>query len=223
MNPSLIALFFTSLVALHAADAPKRPTNVLFIITDQQRWDAMSCAGNTALKTPHLDKLAAQGARFTSFYSACPVCVPARTAILTGHSIESNQVVDNNAVDKTDAPSFPSFDQILLRSGYHGEYHGKYHSPYHLALDYSEPVMWLNGKKAPPGCKAAMSESEAYRAYLEKHVPKRPLRSGELLQANGIYTAIELDERYGKPDAPKGSQAESYGRLEAPAEHSLAA
>ena len=83
--------------------------------------------------------------------------------------------------------------------------------------------MWLNGKKAPPGCKATTSESEAYRSYLEKNVPKRPLRPGELLQANGIYTAIELDERFGKPDAPKGSQAESYGRLEAPAEHSLAA
>lgn len=45
-----------------------------------------------------------------------------------------------------------------------------------------------------------MSESDAFRAYLEKNVPKRPLRPGELLQANGIYTAIELDERFGKPD-----------------------
>ncbi len=218
---AITALF----AALHTAPGTdaKRPLNVLFIITDQQRWDAMSCAGNAVLKTPHLDKLAAQGARFTSFYSACPVCVPARTAILTGHSIESNRVLDNKDVDKTDAPPFPSFDQILLRSGYHGEYHGKYHSPYQLALEYTHPVMWLNGKKAPPGCKATMSESEAFRAYLEKNVPKRPLRPGELLQANGIYTAIELDERFGKPDAPKGSQAESYGRLEVPPEHSLAA
>ena len=170
-----------SLQTASSADA-KRPLNVLFIVTDQQRWDAMSCAGNTVLKTPNLDKLAAQGARFTSFYSACPVCVPARTAILTGHSIESNQVLDNKDVDKTDAPPFPSFDQILLRSGYHGEYHGKYHSPYHLALEYTHPVMWLNGKKAPPGCKATMSEAEAFRAYIEKNVPKRPLRPKRRIQ-----------------------------------------
>jgi len=206
-----------------AADAPKPPLNLLFIITDQQRWDAMSCAGNEILQTPNLDKLAREGARFTNFYSACPVCVPARTAILTGHSIESNHVVDNKDADKTDAPPFPSFDQILLRSGYHGEYHGKYHSPYALALEYTQPVSWLNGKKAPAKSKALTSESEAFRAYLEKNVPARPLRPGELLQANGIYTSIELDERFGKPDAAKGSQAESYGRLEVPAEHSHAA
>ena len=82
-NARILACVALSLVHGYAADAPKRPLNVLVIITDQQRWDAMSCAGNAVLKTPHLDKLAAQGARFTSFYSACPVCVPARTAILT--------------------------------------------------------------------------------------------------------------------------------------------
>jgi len=206
-----------------AADAPKPQLNLLFIIKDQQRSDALSCAGNEILQTPNLDKLAREGARFTNFYSACPVCVPARTAILTGHSIESNHVVDNKDADKTDAPPFPSFDQILLRSGYHGEYHGKYHSPYALALEYTQPVSWLNGKKAPAKSKALTSESEAFRAYLEKNVPARPLRPGELLQANGIYTSIELDERFGKPDAAKGSQAESYGRLEVPAEHSHAA
>lgn len=219
----LTAFLLSQLFVLHAADLPKKPLNVLFIITDQQRWDAMSCAGNTVLKTPHLDKLAGQGVRFTSFYSACPVCVPARTAILTGHSIESNRVLENKDVDKTDAPPFPSFDQILLRSGYRGEYHGKYHSPYHLALDYSEPVRWLNGKTRPPGCKAEMSEAEAFRSYLASNVPKRELNSGELMQSAGIYTPIELDEYFGKPKPKKASQAESYGRLEVSKEHSIAA
>lgn len=220
---SLCAAIFSALTNAPAAEPSKKPLNLLFIITDQQRWDAMSCAGNPVLKTPNLDKLARDGARFTSFYSACPVCVPARTAILTGHSLESNRVLSNNDVDRADAAPFPSFDQILLRGGYHGEYHGKYHSPYKLALDYSHPVMWLNGKKAPPGSKATTSESEAFRAYIEKHVPARALRPGELQQRNGIYTPIALDENFGKANPTKGSQAESYGRLEVPAEHSLAA
>ena len=213
------------LAPLHTAPGAdaKRPFNLLFIMTDQQRWDAMSCAGNTVLKTPNLDQLAQQGARFTSFYSACPVCVPARTAMLTGHSIESNRVLSNSDVNREDAVPFPSFDQILLRSGYRGEYHGKYHSPYKLALDYSEPVRWLNGKKAPPGSKAATSDSDAFRSYLEQNVPRRDLRSGELLQRNGIYTPIALDENFGKANPTKGSQSESYGRLEVPPEHSLAA
>ncbi len=206
-----------------SADSSGKPVNLLFIITDQQRWDAMGCAGNPVLKTPNLDQLARDGARFTSFYSACPVCVPARTAILTGHNIESNRVLNNGDVDKTDAPPFPSFDQILLRSGYRGEYHGKYHSPYQLALDYTRPVLWLNGKQAPPGSKATTSESEAYQSYLEANVPKRDLRPGELAQRGVNYTPIPLDANFGKANPTKVSQADSYGRLEAPAEHSLAA
>ena len=209
----------------HAAEtnrpAPKL-VNLLFIMTDQQRWDAMSCAGNPVIKTPHLDQLARQGARFSNFYSACPVCVPARTAILTGHSIESNQVLNNGDERRTDAPLFPSFDQILLRNGYRGEYHGKFHSPYRLAMDYTQPVRWLNGNKAPPGSKAEISESEAYVKFIEENVPRRPVQTGQLATRQGVYTPIPLDESYGKPDG-KSSQGETYGRLEIPAEFSRTA
>ncbi len=221
----LILVTIGAIFSHHAiAVAPaKRPINLLFIITDQQRWDALGCMGNTVLKTPNLDRLAREGARFTNFYTACPVCVPARTSILTGHTNEANAVAGNNDIDKPDAAPFLSFDQILLRSGYKGEYHGKYHSPYKLAFDYTEPVLWLNGKKAPPGSKATTSESEAFRAWLDANVPKRPLKSGELMQSVGIYTPIELDENFGKANPVKGSQAESYGRLEVPKEYSLTA
>jgi len=199
-----------------------KPVNLLFIITDQQRWDAMSCAGNTVLKTPNLDKLASEGARFTSFYSACPVCVPARTAIFTGHSIESNHVLNNNDVGLENEPSYLSFDQVLLRNGYQGEYHGKFHSPYKLALDYTQPVRWLNGKR-PAGCKADLSEAEAYKAYLAEHVPKRPLQPGELVQRFGVYLPIPLDENYHHTNTAKSSEGEAYGRLETPPEYSLTA
>lgn len=220
-----LLITFCSLTGVRApaAQPAKRPLNLLFIMTDQQRWDAMSCAGNPALKTPNLDKLARDGARFTSFYSACPICVPARTAILTGRSTEANGVLSNTDIEKPGAAPFLSFDQILLRSGYQGEYHGKYHSPYHLTLDYTRPVMWLNGKKAPPGSKATTSEAEAFRSYLAANVSKRDLKPGELRQSVGIYTPIALDENFGKANPAKGSQAESYGRLEVPAEHSLVA
>ena len=212
------------LVPLHTARGAQtnRPINLLFIMTDQQRWDAMSCAGNTVLKTPNLDKLARQGARFTSFYSACPVCVPARTAILTGHSIESNHVLDNNDVRLENEPAYPSFDQVLLRNGYQGEYHGKFHSPYKLAIDYSQPVRWLNGPR-PAGCKSAMSEADAYKAYLAEHVPKRPLQPGELLQRFGVYQPIPLDPNYHQTNAAKTSEGEAYGQLETPAKYGLTA
>ena len=137
----------------------------------------MSCAGNPVLKTPNLDQLARQGARFTSFYSACPVCVPARTAMLTGHSIESNHVLNNGDAERTDAPPFPSFDQILLRNGYRGEYHGKFHSPYQLALDYTQPGSLAQRQEGPPGSKAEISESEAFFNFVEA---KRAGTPGEI-------------------------------------------
>lgn len=208
---------------VRAAEPSNRPLNLLFIITDQQRWDAMSCAGNKVLKTPNLDQMARDGVRFTRFYSTCPVCVPARTAILTGQSTEANGVLSNNDVDKPGVPPFLSFDQILLRHGYRGEYHGKYHSPYRLALDYTEPVRWLNGKRAPPDSKATTSDAEAFKAFIDANVPKRDLRPGELRQRNGIYSPIPLDENYGKANPTKGTQSEAYGRLDVSPEYTLAA
>jgi len=205
-----------------AADAPKKPLNLLFIITDQQRWDAMSCAGNKVVKTPNLDQLARAGARFTSFYYACPVCVPARTAILTGHDIEANHVLGNDDVRLENQPPFLSFDQILLRAGYHGEYYGKFHSPYKLAMDYTQPVRWLNGPR-PPGSKADMSDADAFKKFLMAHAPKAPLQNGELVSRVGVYHPIPLDQRYGKVNPDKGSEGESYGLLETPPQYSIVA
>ena len=63
-------------------DGSKR--NLLFIVTDQQRYDALAYAGNTVIKTPNLDRLAEEGVYFRNAYPACAVCGPARSSILTG-------------------------------------------------------------------------------------------------------------------------------------------
>jgi hypothetical protein len=55
----------------------KRP-NLLLITTDQHRWDAMGCAGNLVIRTPHLDWLAAGGTLFSQAVTPCPICIPAR-------------------------------------------------------------------------------------------------------------------------------------------------
>jgi arylsulfatase A-like enzyme len=220
MKKLLLFVGFILLPAwLQAAPVPSKPVNLLFIMTDQQRWDALGCYGNPVIKTPNLDRLASEGARFSHFYSACPVCVPARTSILTGHGIDANQVLSNGDVKLKDDPPFPSFDQILLKKGYVGEYHGKFHSPYKLALDYSQPVRWLNGSK-PAGCKAEISEAEAFRLYVAERSPKRSMKPGELSVGAGIYMPIPLDPGYGQDDPGNASQGTAYGRLEAAPETS---
>jgi len=210
------------------AQPAKKQVNLLFIMTDQQRFDAMGCAGNPTLKTPNLDRLAREGARFARAYSSCPVCVPARTTILTGHSPGSTKVISNGDISREDGPNLLTFDQVLLRNGYKGEYHGKWHSPYKFALDYTEPVLWLNGRKPPPGSKATISEAEAFRQYIAEHVPARELRPGERVASlyGCPYEPDIMDPAHGSTNisrerAPQGSM---FGCLpDVPPEHSLAA
>lgn len=61
-----------------------RAKNILFIMFDQLRWDYLSCAGHPHLETPHLDRLAAKGVRFTRCYVQSPVCGASRMSTYTG-------------------------------------------------------------------------------------------------------------------------------------------
>ena len=61
-----------------------KPKNVLLFLTDQQRTDSIGAYGNAVVQTPHLDRLAAGGARFERAYCANPFCCPSRASILTG-------------------------------------------------------------------------------------------------------------------------------------------
>ncbi len=67
----------------------KKP-NILFIMTDQLRGDSLGYAGHRDVKTPYLDTLAAKGVDFTRAYSACPSCIAARAALMTGLTPEHN-------------------------------------------------------------------------------------------------------------------------------------
>ena len=66
---------------------PAKPTNLLVICSDEHRRDAMGCAGHSHALTPHLDRLAAGGTRFTNAYTASPMCVPTRAALACGKHV----------------------------------------------------------------------------------------------------------------------------------------
>src|SRR5881392_2675337 len=62
---------------------PKKP-NILFILADDLGYGDLGCYGQTRIKTPNIDKLAAEGIRFTDFYAGRTVCAPSRCALMTG-------------------------------------------------------------------------------------------------------------------------------------------
>jgi arylsulfatase A-like enzyme len=81
-----VALGLLPLRSAQAAPAAEKPRvpNIVFILIDDLGWRDLGCYGSTFYETPHIDKLAAQGMRFTNAYAACSVCSPTRASILTG-------------------------------------------------------------------------------------------------------------------------------------------
>ena len=73
----------------------KDQPNVLFVMTDQQRFDTIAALGNRHIYTPNLDRLVSRGVSFTNAYSTCPVCVPARYTIRTGCEPPAIRVFSN--------------------------------------------------------------------------------------------------------------------------------
>jgi len=81
---ALCALLFQSLPSGRAFAADARPPNIIFILADDLGYGDLGCYGQRRIKTPHLDRLAAEGMRFTDFYAGCTVCAPSRCVLMTG-------------------------------------------------------------------------------------------------------------------------------------------
>lgn len=118
-----------------AAPAQRRP-NVLFIFTDDMGAGDLGCTGGTEVKTPALDRLAAEGLRFTQFYVASPICSPSRVGVTTGmaparwrindylHERQANR--DHGQADWLD-PKAPTLARVFKEAGYATAHIGKWH------------------------------------------------------------------------------------------------
>jgi len=214
---------------LQAKD-PQKP-NLLFIMTDQQRFDALSVAGNKVLSTPNLDRLARQGAWFRNAYTQCAVCAPTRASMLTGCTVENHQILTNEvsaSTKETGRMAMPTYDELLSKNGYRCEYYGKWHSPEFHAEVYQNPELRAkNGKSvfAPGGLTAL------YMDYLNVIFPKENLKPGELYDTFTArpYFMNPLDKRYGMTEEEvlklnkKYTQPDLHGELQTPAVHSFTA
>ena len=205
--------------------------NLLFIITDQQRYDALGYAGNSVIQTPNLDSLAEKGVYFKNAYTQCAVCGPARATILSGYSIESNGVNSNEQTyyfqGENIMPS-PTFDEVLAENGYHCEYYGKWHTLSSHAEVYKNPIQYANNGSyvfGPGG------QSHIWRDYLATlgQIPN----PGEGEFKDGMskypYLANPIDRYYGmsweelQNQNLVHSQPDQHGELQLDKEHTMTA
>src|SRR5687768_7255540 len=108
--------------------------NIIFIMTDDQRQDALSVYGNTILKTPHIDRIGNEGARFTEAFVTNALCAPSRATFLTGLYSHEHGVISNGY-----GPGFENqpglraehrtFTQLLRQAGWYTGAVGKWHLP----------------------------------------------------------------------------------------------
>jgi arylsulfatase A-like enzyme len=116
-------LILRSTVAVLSADPPLRP-NVVFILTDDQRWDAVSLNPQAVIQTPNIDRLGKEGVYFKNSFCTTSLCSPSRASILSGLYAHSHGVTNNFTEYPNDLPSFP---KALHAAGYATAYIGKYH------------------------------------------------------------------------------------------------
>jgi arylsulfatase A-like enzyme len=105
------------------AEGDNVPPNVLLFITDQQRWDTLGYTGATGCRTPHLDRLAREGVAFDRCVTPCPLCAPARAALLTGRAPHSTGVTNNLQLPLEQ----PTLLDVLKEAGYETAFSGKWH------------------------------------------------------------------------------------------------
>lgn len=137
-----------------------KPRNVIFILSDDHRFDFMGFTGKVPwLETPNLDRLAKEGVWFKNTFVTTALCSPSRASILTGLYSHSHTVVDNSAPDPEHLVFFP---QYLQKGGYQTGFFGKWHmgndsdmprpgfdhwESFRGQGDYYNPTLNINGKQ----------------------------------------------------------------------------
>jgi len=117
------ALVVTAMLS-GSARAASAKLNIVFVLIDDMRYDAMSCAGHPFLQTPAIDALARGGVHFRNAFVTTSLCSPSRASFLTGLYAHNHNILDNTTLLDSDIPTFP---RLLQAAGYKTAFVGKWH------------------------------------------------------------------------------------------------
>ena len=168
--------------AVSGRAASSKP-NILLLMADQFRGDALGCDGNDQIHTPHLDRLAQEGARFRCAYSCTPTCTPARAALLTGLSPWRHGLLGYGKVAERYPVEMP---RLLKSAGYFTAVIGKCHyTPQRNTHGFDEALLDESGREE------SIDFRSDYRSWFYSVAP----------QANPDQTAIGWNDYRAAPYA----------------------
>ena len=111
------------------SNPPKNPPNIIFILTDDQRWDSVGFMGQKNGKTPHLDQLAKEGYVFEKAFVTSAICTPSRVSYFLGQYERRHGVNFNSGTAISQHAWKAAYPTLLKKAGYTTAYIGKNHVP----------------------------------------------------------------------------------------------
>ncbi|MEE4281615.1 MAG: sulfatase-like hydrolase/transferase, partial [Pseudomonadales bacterium] len=110
---------------------PTERPNIIFLLTDDQRADTLSIAGNTDIKTPNIDELARGGVRYSNAFTVQPICAPSRFAFLSGQYERTSGLGFNSPYEVSETQWAQTYPALLQQAGYHTGFIGKFGVQYY--------------------------------------------------------------------------------------------
>ncbi|MBD0726524.1 hypothetical protein B6A10_15220 [Flavobacterium sp. L1I52] len=171
-------------VAKNEVKGQKKQPNIIFLLTDDQRWDAMGAMGNSIIQTPNMDKLANNGILFQNAYVTTSICCVSRASILTG-KYESEHGVHDFNTDLAPQVYKNTYTNLLKEAGYKTGFIGKYgvgHHPPFSTFDFvfdtedggkAQPDYITIGKNGKP-IHDTDTINSSIKDFLEKFADKGP-------------------------------------------------
>ena len=175
----------TAFAAPLAAAAPVKP-NIIYIVSDQHRAQAVGCLGDEQARTPNLDRMASEGLILENTFANSPVCCPSRAIWLTGQYCHRNGMVANDLRLRENSISYA---KLLRAAGYRTGMVGKWH------LDGGKRLPGF----VPPGERRQGFAPRRDGAVLRAVCAGRPRRRAARLRSGARHV---LQARAGRPAAP---------------------